>query len=183
MTRQILFVQGAGEGVHDQWDDKLVASLKYELGEDYIVRYPRMPNEADPRYLAWKTALLKELDGLEDGAILIGHSVGGTILIHVLADEHPKFKPGAVILISAPFIGDGGWQGDDIVARTDLSKCLPTGSPVLLYHGTEDDIVPFAHARLYSKAIPNMVVRALPDRDHQLNNDLCEVAQDIRLVP
>ena len=67
MPRQILFVKGAGEGAYDQWDDKLVRSLKNELGEGYAVRYPRMPNEADPRYLAWKTALLKELDGLEDG--------------------------------------------------------------------------------------------------------------------
>jgi hypothetical protein len=28
MKTQVLFVQGAGEGVHDQWDDKLVESLR-----------------------------------------------------------------------------------------------------------------------------------------------------------
>ena len=43
----VLFVQGAGEGVHDDWDRKLVESLRRELGPHYDVRYPRMPNEAD----------------------------------------------------------------------------------------------------------------------------------------
>ena len=54
MTRQVLFVQGGGEGVHDQWDDKLVASLRRELGPGYEVRYPRMPGEDDPHYAPWK---------------------------------------------------------------------------------------------------------------------------------
>jgi hypothetical protein len=39
--RQVLFVQGGGGGVHDDWDDKLVASLATELDGGYHVRYPR----------------------------------------------------------------------------------------------------------------------------------------------
>ena len=46
--RQVLFVQGAGEDVHDQWDNQLVDSLQGELGPTYEIRYPVMPNEADP---------------------------------------------------------------------------------------------------------------------------------------
>lgn len=41
MTKRVLFVQGGGEGVHDQWDDKLVESLERELGEGYVVAIPR----------------------------------------------------------------------------------------------------------------------------------------------
>jgi pimeloyl-ACP methyl ester carboxylesterase len=93
MPKQVLFVQGAGEAVHDEWDDKLVRSLKRELGDGYSILYPRMPNEADPHYWAWKTALLGQLDKLNDGAILIGHSVGGTILIHLLAEQPPMRRP------------------------------------------------------------------------------------------
>ena len=57
MTIQVLFVQGGGKGVHDEWDDKIVDSLERELGPDYTVRYPRMPNEANPTYAKWKAAL------------------------------------------------------------------------------------------------------------------------------
>ena len=50
IMRQILFIQGGGAEVHDAWDDKLVASLKRELGEGHEVRYPRMPDDDDPSF-------------------------------------------------------------------------------------------------------------------------------------
>lgn len=182
MTIPILFVQGAGKGVHDEWDHKLVDSLEHELGTDYSVRYPRMPDEDEPRYLGWKAALLDEFKTLGQGAILVGHSVGGTVLLHALAEERPTLKPGAIVLIAAPFIGDGGWPSDDIQARTDFVERLPADVPIFLYHGTEDQTVPFAHVKLYAKAIPQAVVRALANREHQLDNDLSDVARDIRSI-
>ena len=98
--RQLLFVQGGSKGAHDEWDSKLVASLRRELGQEYEIHYPRMPREAEPSYALWKTALEKSLSTLRDGAILIGHSVGGTILVKVLTEQSaPKF--GAFFFISA----------------------------------------------------------------------------------
>ncbi len=94
MTAQVLFVQGGGEHVHDQWDNKLVQSLEAELGAGYAISYPRMPDEENPRYSVWKGALLTELDSLADGAILVAHSVGGTILIHALAERLPRSRLG-----------------------------------------------------------------------------------------
>ena len=41
MPKQILFVQGGGENVHDQWDNALVNSLRHELGPGYDIAYPR----------------------------------------------------------------------------------------------------------------------------------------------
>jgi len=180
MPIQVLFVQGAGEAVHDAWDDKLVRSLEGELGAGYAILYPRMPNEADPHYWAWKGALLDLFDGLNDGAILIGHSVGGTILIHLLAEHPPKRRLGAISLIAAPFIGDGGWPSDEMEPRTDLGQHLPAGVPLFLYHGTTDDVVPFGHLHLYASLFPQAVVRPLAGRGHQLENDLSHVARDIR---
>jgi pimeloyl-ACP methyl ester carboxylesterase len=179
MPVQVLFVQGAGAAVHDAWDNKLVQSLERALGDGYHVLYPRMPNEADPRYRAWKAALLRQFDELNDGAILIGHSIGGTILIHLLAEHPPKRRLQAISLIAAPFIGEGGWPSDEIAPRTDLAERLPAGVPVFLYHGTADDIVPFAHLALYAGLIPRAVVRGLAGRNHQLDNDLSDVARDI----
>ena len=182
MAKQILFVQGAGEGVHDSWDDKLVASLERELGEGYTVRYPRMPGEDNPGYAAWKAALIAEFDALEDGSILVGHSFGGTVLIHTLAEQPLRPSFAGLFLIAAPFIGEGGWPSDDIGDGKDLSERLPPGLPVHLYHGAADDEVPTAHVHLYAKALPQAVVSTLEGRDHQLNNDLSDVARDIRSV-
>jgi pimeloyl-ACP methyl ester carboxylesterase len=139
-----------------------------------------MPGEDDPSYSAWKAALLEEFVSLEDCAILVGHSVGGTILIHVLAEQPliPRFA--GLFLIAAPFIGECGWPGDDIDDRKDFSGCLPPGVPIYLYHGADDTVVPTAHVHLYAQAIPYAVIRTFERRDHQLNNDLSDIARDIR---
>jgi hypothetical protein len=174
MTPQILFVQGGGANVHDGWDRKLVDSLERELGDR--VRYPRMPDERDPKLASWKPALVRELDALDDGAIVVGHSVGGTILVHVLAERPTNLR--ALMLVATPFIGDGGWPSDEIQPRYAFAG-LP---PVFLYHGTDDTTVPTAHVQLYARAIPDATVRVLAGRDHQLNDDLAEVARDIRAL-
>ena len=180
--RQILFVQGAGNDVHEQWDNKLVEDLRRQLGRTYEVRYPVMPNEADPTFASWRVALESELAALPNGAIVVGHSIGGTILVNVLAAYAPTVALGAIVLIAAPFIGDGGWKSDDIEPRSDLGRRLPPGVPVFLYHGDKDETAPISHVALYAEAIPYARVRRLANRDHQLNNDLTEVASDIRTL-
>lgn len=177
--KEVLFIQGAGMNVHQEWDIKLVESLRRELGERYEVRYPRMPNEADPTLATWKPVLEKEFASLRNGAIVVGHSVGGTILINVLTESARAITFDAISLIAAPFVGKGGWTSDDIAPRTDLAERLPADVPVFLYHGESDTTVPVAHVDLYAKAIPRAHVRRFAGRDHQLNNDLSEVASDI----
>jgi predicted alpha/beta hydrolase family esterase len=181
MTHQVLFIQGGGaEGTHEEWDDKLVESLGRELGPDYEIRYPRMPNEAYPKYARWSAALKKEFGRLDDGAILVGHSIGGTILISTLVQKSPDLALNGIFLLAAPFVGKTGWTSENIEPMSGLGKRLPAQVPVYVYHGSEDRTVPFEHAGLYAKAIPQAVVRRLAGRDHQLNNDMSEVAADIR---
>jgi predicted alpha/beta hydrolase family esterase len=179
-TTDVLFIQGAGKGVHAEWDSKLVASLRRDLGSRYVVRYPQMPNEDDPTVAAWKPVLETELASLRTGAIVVGHSVGGTILINVLAQSAPTVRPEAIILIAAPFIGPGGWENAEIEPRSDLAERLPVGVPVFLFHGEDDHEVPIVHAERYAELIPHARVRRLAGRDHQLNDDLSDVAREIR---
>ena len=180
MTKQVLFIQGGGEGAHDEWDNKLVDSLSRELGPSYAIRYPLMPNEADPNYAAWKAALEAEFAALEPGAILVGHSIGGTVLINVLAERAPERTPAGLFLVASPFVGEGGWPADGFEPHPDLGARLPTKMPIFLYHGREDETAPLAHVDLYANALPIAHIRRLDGRDHQLNNDLSEVARDIR---
>jgi len=180
MKRQVLFVQGGGEGVHDDWDGKLVESLRSELGPKYEVRYPRMPKEDDPSYVRWKAALAKELAALNDGAILVGHSLGGTILIHAIAENSPERAVGAIFLIAAPFVGEGGWQIDGWRPQRELGAKLPREVPIYLYHGLADSTAPPLHAELFVHAIPQAHLCKVPGGDHQLNNDLSEIAAVIK---
>ena len=119
--------------------------------------------------------------GLGDGAVVVGHSVGAAILVGALAEQPPERGLGAIVLIAAPFVGEGGWPGDEFELTGDLGARLPPGARVHVFHGLEDETVPPSHAGLYALAIPQAQVRQLPGRDHQLNNDLSEVAEAVRI--
>lgn len=179
-TRQVLFIQGGGEGTHSEWDNRLVASLERELGSRYVVRYPRMTNEGEPEFTVWSEDIAQQIAQLNKGAIIVGHSIGGTILIHTVAKQ-PRLLKGvtAICLIAAPFIGDGGWPSDDIVPGLDWAAPLSEVA-VYLYQGDADETMPMTHLDLYAKALPRAEVRILTGRDHQLCDDLREVADDIR---
>jgi predicted alpha/beta hydrolase family esterase len=180
-TRQILFIQGGGAGAYDEWDDKLVESLRRELGGGYEVRYPRMPDESHPGYARWSTAIRREMADLDDGAVVAGHSVGATILVNALAEQSPGRRLGAIVLIAAPFVGESGWPSDEFELPSDLGAKLPPGVRVHVFHGLRDEIAPPSHAGLYALAIPQAQVRQLSGRDHQLNNDVSEVAEAVRI--
>jgi predicted alpha/beta hydrolase family esterase len=179
--RQVLFIQGGGAGAHDEWDDKLVDSLRRELGKGYEVRYPRMPREGDPGYARWSTAIRREIADLDDGAVAVGHSVGAAILVSALADQPPETGLAAIVLIAAPFVGAGGWPGGEFQLTGDLGAKLPSGARVYVFHGLGDETVPVSHAGLYALAIPQAQVHQLPGRNHQLNDKLSEVAEAIRI--
>ncbi|MER7892873.1 alpha/beta fold hydrolase [Micromonospora sp. NPDC094482] len=180
-TRQFLFIQGGGAGVHDEWDNKLFDSLRRELGDGYEVRYPRMPDEDEPSYAGWSAAIRREMAALDDGAVVAGHSVGGTILINALAERPPERELAAIVLIAAPFVGAGGWPGDEFELPHNPGARLPQGVPVHVFHGLQDETAPPSHADLYARVIPQAQLHLLPGRDHQLNNDLSAVAKVISL--
>jgi predicted alpha/beta hydrolase family esterase len=179
-TLQTLFIQGGGKGAYDEWDGKLVDDLRRELGDGHEVRYPRMPAEDDPSYARWSAAIRREMAHLSNGAVVAGHSVGGTIMIRAIAEQSPERKFAAIVLIAAPFVGEGGWPGDEFQLPGDLGARLPRGVRVHVFHGLDDETAPPSHADLYARAIPQAQVHRLPGRDHPLNNDLREVANAIR---
>jgi predicted alpha/beta hydrolase family esterase len=178
--RQVLFIQGGGERTHDAWDHRLVASLRSELGDGFEVRYPRMPDEDDPGVARWLPAIRAEIAALDDGAVVVGHSIGGTLLIHALTEAAPDRRLGAIVLLAAPFVGDGGWPADEVEFTRDLATRMPSGVPVHVFHGLDDAEVPPAHADLYRRALPEAHVHRLPGRDHQFGDDLGSVASVIR---
>jgi predicted alpha/beta hydrolase family esterase len=120
--------------------------------------------------------LERAFETLRDGAILVGHSVGGTILIKVLTERAPPRKLAAILLVAAPFVGKDGWVADDLQFPPDLGARLPEGVPIHFFQGLEDQTVPPSHVDLYARAVPEARVHRLAGRDHQLNDDLKDVA-------
>lgn len=179
MARQVLLIQGAGEGAHKD-DAKLAESLRSTLGESYQVRYPAMPDEEDADYETWKGVILREVEAMGEGAILVGHSIGASVLIRMFADRGPKPAIAGLFLIAGPFWHDHEfWRWDEAALPDDAAENFPRDVPLFLYHGDSDEFVPVSHLDMHVKALPQGVARRLPGRNHQLNDDMTEVARDI----
>ena len=182
MAREVLFIQGAGEGAYDE-DKKLVESLRQALGSHYDVRYPMMPDDGDAPYEQWKQRIETELATMAAPVILVGHSVGASILVKCLAEGALDKPVAGIFLISTPFWGGDGWRYEGyqtLELPDDFAAKLPQGALVFLYHSHDDEIAPFSHLALYARLLPKANVREVARGGHQLNNDLTLVATDIR---
>jgi pimeloyl-ACP methyl ester carboxylesterase len=140
-------------------------------------RRPRLPEFVFAEYGAIDH--LKADTLLTVNLVVAGHSVGATIFINALAEQPLERVLEAIVLIAAPFVGEGGWSSDEFELPKDLGARLPHGARVHVFHGLQDETVPPSHADLYAQMIPQARVHWLPGRDHQLNNDLSAVAKAI----
>ena len=139
-----------------------------------------MPNDAEPDYQSWKRIIIAEARDMGEGAILVGHSIGASVLIKVLTEPEPTPPIAGVFLVAAPFWHDHKvWHWDDVTLSADVAEHYPRNMPLFVYHGEDDETVPLEHAAMYEKVLPQAQVRRLSGRDHQLNEDMKEVARDI----
>lgn len=180
MSIQILFIQGGSEGAYLA-DAILVESLRRNLGPGFEVLYPAMPNEDEPDYALWKHAILEHLEAMTPGACLVGHSIGASVLIKLLTETRPPRMITGIFLLAAPFWHDHHfWRWDEVALPPDAARRYPNEIALSMYHGEDDESVPVSHLRMFAHVLPQGAFRELPGRDHQLNNDLADVAQDIK---
>ncbi len=180
--RRILFAHSAGPQGDREGSGFLVASLRRGLGRGYDVRYPIMPDPDDPVYAPWRDRLEKELAALADGAVLVGHSLGGSVLLKLLSERKPgKRVPrfAGLFLVATPFWGPEGWGVDEFRLRKDIAARLPRIPRLVLCHSRDDDEVPFAHLGLYARALPQATVRELDGHGHLFENGCRELVEEI----
>ena len=178
MKKQVLFIHGGGEGAYEE-DKKLAASLQNELGDAYDVRCPKMPNEGSPEYEEWRDQISKELAALEEEVILVGHSLGASILLKYVSEETLVQPVAGIFLVASPYWGTEDWEVSEYELQEDFASKLSEELPVFFYHSRDDEWVPFAHLALYKEKLPRATIREFDDRGHQFGDDLPEAAWDI----
>jgi uncharacterized protein len=178
-TTCVLFIQGGGEGAYHE-DLPLADALQRALGPEYDVRYPQMPGEADPNVEAWKRKMSSELSRTHGMVVLVAHSVGGSILLRYLAEEKIEQSIAGLFLLAAPSWDEHDWNFDDLKLPSDIAGRLARVPRIFLYHCRDDSVVPFAHLALHAERFPRAVIRAVDSGGHQFDNDLTNVARDIR---
>lgn len=178
MKKRVLFIHGGGEGAYEE-DKKMAANLRDVLGAAYEVRHPKMPDEDRPEYGAWRDQITRELAAPNGEMILVGHSLGASILLKYLSEQKVEKPIAGVLLLAAPYWGAENWEVGEYALQDNFASKLPDELPMFLYHSRDDEWVPFAHLALYAEKLPRATIREFDGRGHQFDDDLSEVARDI----
>ncbi|HEY4324745.1 MAG TPA: alpha/beta hydrolase [Mucilaginibacter sp.] len=178
MKKQVLFIQGGGEGGYEA-DAKLVASLQKALGIDYEISYPQMQTDDTALDFGWLKQIGEEIGKLTDDDILVAHSLGASLLLKYLSEYTVSKKLAGIFLVSVPFwSGKQEWvQG--LKLQEGFAENLPKNSRIFFYHCRDDKEISFDHLASYRHKLPTATFREIESGGHQLGNNLELVAKDI----
>jgi predicted alpha/beta hydrolase family esterase len=182
MNRAVVIVHGAGGFDFERGSGAVVSHLRRAFAERYDVRCPELPAPERPQYRPWKAAVDEALQAAGDGAYLVGHSVGGSVLLKYLSEEGAGLRPGGLFLVAAPYWGDEDWDAAEFTLRAGYAERLPPEMPVFLYHCVDDEVGPAAHAERYGREIRGAHVRLLDGRGHWFHAGLPELIADVERV-
>ncbi len=160
-------------------------TLAEDLGENYEVLLPAMPNRENAKYEEWRIWFDRHLELLGDGVVLVGHSQGGYFLSKYLVENDFPVAIKALCLVSAPVepVDFNGEDGGDF--HFDISK-LPNiahkTEHIHIFHSEDDFVVPFSHAEAYQAALPKATLHRFTDRGHCMQSEFPELLAVIRGV-
>lgn len=156
---------------HTGWKD----TLQEDLGNDFEVIRTHMPNSQNANFSEWEAYFDTVVDYINEGAILVGHSLGALFLLEYLS----RFDIGAkaLILIASP----AHWCGTFPYEPNWFSGINP---PIHIFHSEDDNIVPLKSAYILKSDILKAEMHIFKDKGHfymQTNfPDLVKVIKKIK---
>ncbi len=140
--------------------------LQEELGQEYEVFIPKMPNITNARYEEWKIWFEKIIAMLNDNVILIGHSLGGVFLAKYLDENGVSKKIRATVLIAAPYDDETNESLGEFKIISALDKFTNQAGEIYLIQSKDDPVVSFGELEKYKKALPDAKTLVLDGMGH-----------------
>lgn len=163
---------------HRDWKQGLQAAL----GDQFEVLQPRFPNAQNARYAEWKIYMDKILPLLEDGIILVGHSMGGIFLAKYLSNNESPIRIKATMLVAAPYDDESQYSLTDFKVEGNLDGLVKQGGKIFVYQSQDDFVVSPAEVEKYKAALPDAKICIFSDRNHFIDPEFPEIVEDIRSV-
>ncbi len=157
-------------------------TLRKDLGDEYEVFMPSMPNSQNAKYEEWKIWFDRHFDYLEGEVILIGWSLGGMFFSKYLTEESFPFSIKVLILLAPPFepIEEDEDCGNFIFDTDNLSILAEKAKNIVIMHSQDDFVVPYEHALKYKGALPQAELITFEDKNHFLIPEFPELINKIK---
>jgi uncharacterized protein len=143
--------------------------------------YVAMPDKYNADYIAWSIWFDKVVPYLRDGAILIGHSLGGGFLLRYLSEKTLPVVVAQVHLV-APVVDtfECSPVGGFIIDLKTWSGFKSDISAVHLWHSSDDALVPLHHSERFNAVYTGAVLHTFTDRGHFLQPEFPELLSVIQ---
>ena len=182
MRKAILFIHSAGHQNQVEGSTGLVNHLQKELGEEYQLIKPLMPEPENPRYKDWEEKLESVFKTLDNNLLIIGHSLGASVLLKFLSENMITNSIKAMFLISTPYWGKKDWKIEEFEFKESFPSMLPSIEELFLYHSKHDQWVPYCHLEHFAQILPESKVRTLEGIEHEFFNGLPQLVKDIKNI-
>ena len=163
----VLFVHSVGPQGDGAGSSALLAGLRASLPPGTELLAPQMPDPDNPVAAPWIARCQAAITGVNDDVILVGHSLGGSIILQTLAQFGlPKGLLGVVTLAS-PFWGAPDWQVESFALSAQDAEKLAGLPRLVLVQGDADEVIPADHPERYKALLPIAEIRRLAGVDHE----------------
>ncbi len=156
-----------------------VQTLAEDLGEEYEVFMPSMPNKQNADYEEWSIWFERHFEYLQEEVILVGWSLGGMFLAKYLSEHTVPFSISKLLLLAAPYgqydSPDGNDCGNFQFSEEAAGELAKRAKKVFILHSEDDFVVPVEAAFKYQAAIPEAELVLFKDKNHFLNSEFPEL--------
>lgn len=204
MKQQVFYIHG-GESYSDYdkflerlrskdiWDlpsaapfKKWTSDLAEDLGENYEVFMPAMPNKQNAKYEEWKIWFERHFEHLRNNVVLIGCSLGSMFLAKYLGENELPVKIKALYLMATPVRDDEDFEdkesGDFRFYLREVSSLTRKVDKVFILHSKDDFLVPYSHGVMLHKGLPGSELITFTDKNHFLVEELPELIEHIKAL-
>jgi uncharacterized protein len=106
MSPAVLLVHSAGPQGPGEGSEPFASRLRDELGPGFEVLFPVMPDPESPHYGPWGERLGEILAEIDEPIVVVGHSLGGSVMLKHLAESDGPEPIAGLVLVAAPFWGE-----------------------------------------------------------------------------
>ena len=156
--------------------------LQDNLGSEYQVLLPSMPNSSNARYSEWKLWFEHVSSLFAENCILVGHSLGAVFLAKHLSENSLPVKIKAAVLIAAPYDDDSVEDLTDFKIVKLSEKLTDHAGRLIFFNGMDDPVIPISELRKYQNQFPAAEFNILPAPDHFVRADFPELVSLLKSI-
>lgn len=149
--------------------------LQDNLGNEYQVLLPSMPNSTNARYSEWKLWFDHISSLFSDNCILIGHSLGAVFLAKYLSEYSLSVKIKATVLIASPYDDESIEDLTDFKIEKLSERLAEQAGRLVFFNGMDDPVISRLDLSKYQDQLPSAEFKILSAPDHFVRTDFPEL--------